>query len=228
MAKDEPTGTGVHDDIIRGRFAAMTDDDLRRAVSVERDDYVPRALELAEEELARRGAIEAPPSALDATKEPVVSKPPGLVWADLYGALLGMSAVGNPVPSVLNHAPWNAIAVQIIVGCCTAPVAYGLRKRRYWAWLLNWLFIIWIAFTFVVRSPGISGLVVAGGVVDSQWSLLCRAEVIVCSIPPIARASVSRCGLLFDPATRPRQSAPLCSAPRGRCLAIAWSCGPPA
>ena len=165
MTKDGPTGTGAHDDIIRGRFAAMTDDDLRRAVS-ERDDYVPRALELAEEELARRGASGAPLSA-DAAQEPAVSKPPGLVWADLYGALLGMSAVGNPVASVLNHAPWNAIAIQIVVGCCTAPVAYGLRKRRYWAWLVNWLFIIWIAFTFVVRSPGVGGLVVAAG-----WMIL--------------------------------------------------------
>lgn len=50
MTKDEPTGTGAHDDIIRGRFAAMTDDDLRRALTVERDDYVARALELAEGE----------------------------------------------------------------------------------------------------------------------------------------------------------------------------------
>lgn len=123
--------------------------------------------ELAEAELARRGVTGAPRSAADAAQEPALSKPLGLVWADLYGGLLGMSAVGNPVASVLNHAPWSTIALQIIVGCCTAPVAYGPRKRRYWAWLLNWLFITWISVTFVVRSPGVGGLVVAAG-----WMIL--------------------------------------------------------
>lgn len=43
------------DEPIRRRMMGLSDDELRRAVTVEADDWQPEALAVAREELARRG-----------------------------------------------------------------------------------------------------------------------------------------------------------------------------
>lgn len=49
----------VLDEQIRRRMQALGDDDLRRVVGAERDDWQPEALAVARQELARRGIHDA-------------------------------------------------------------------------------------------------------------------------------------------------------------------------
>jgi hypothetical protein len=79
------------DDAIRARLALMSDDELRRMVSVERKDYVPRALDLAESELVRRSAVGQTAPQLAPTEKPS----PKNAWIDIWAAMLATSAIGN-------------------------------------------------------------------------------------------------------------------------------------
>jgi hypothetical protein len=131
-------------------FAAMTDDELVRAVTRDRDDYVERALELARAELERRGvtpvAVDEKAAALP-KRSARRSRAVGERWLDVYATLLVVAAVGLPVAAVVAGGtlaslfPWALplAGLQLVV-------ASGLRTRKRWAWNLHWLLLLLRAF----------------------------------------------------------------------------------
>ena len=52
------------EDPIRQRMAILTKEELLRVVTVEKDDWQPEALEVAQEEIRRRGLIVSTPDSL--------------------------------------------------------------------------------------------------------------------------------------------------------------------
>jgi hypothetical protein len=69
---------------IRARMSILTDYELQRVVTVDADQWQPRAVELAREEIARRGVLSVP--AADAQQDeqpgarPEVMRGPRLAW----------------------------------------------------------------------------------------------------------------------------------------------------
>ncbi|WP_394841972.1 hypothetical protein LZC95_33465 [Pendulispora brunnea] len=131
------------------RFASMTDEELRRVVTDEREDWLPYALELAEEELTRRqeAALSTPyreaaaidlPQGMGGLAAPVWGSGK-VVWADTWSALLGMSAIGNVVAAMVLDGGRQAIGRAIFLGAFVLALAIGLRRRSTLAWYANWL-----------------------------------------------------------------------------------------
>jgi hypothetical protein len=143
---------GPNDDIMRARFAAMRVSELRRVVTVERDDYVPQAIAFAEAELHARDAGEYPyrDAAAEEAGEP---EPPAARWIDVYAALLVMGGASNVAMPILQGRSLEAIVLSVLLGAMMIPTAFGLRARRAWAWQLNWLFMV--LYTLVACVSGV-------------------------------------------------------------------------
>jgi hypothetical protein len=159
--------SAIDERITRERFELMTDEALQRVVLHEREDYVERALEIAAEELATRNVAGSPyrdGSVVNA--EPPGHRLPGLVYADLYVALLALGVVGGPLVSLWLRADLDALALQIGAAAIMVPVLVGLRRRRLWAWWLNWIVLVLLAMRFLA-IPGNPGFIVGGA-----WFLL--------------------------------------------------------
>lgn len=132
---------GPDKDVMRARFASMSDEELSRVVTLEREDYIPQALELAEAELDARSV--APRPGLETLPSPHHQRRNiGLVWGDIYAALLGASGICNPIVAILRGAGAPVVVFSVVLSGVMIPVAYGLRLRRNWAWQLNWLFMV--------------------------------------------------------------------------------------
>jgi hypothetical protein len=132
-------------DFAIARFASMSDEELRRVVILEREDYVPYALELAEEELARRESTSSPyrdaAGPDDPFAAPVQRGRNAAAWADVWSALLGMAAIGNVASTILADGSRQAIGRAIFIGAFELAVAIGLRRRNTVAWWFNWFLI---------------------------------------------------------------------------------------
>ena len=126
---------------MRARFADMGDEELRRVVTVDREEYVPRALELAEAEVAKRRATGATSAEAPHAGERSPA-PAGHLWVDLYAALLAVGAIGNVVAAIVTGASLGMLLLLGAFACVAAPLAYGLRLRSPWAWTLNWAFMV--------------------------------------------------------------------------------------
>ena len=98
-------------------------------VTAERDDYVPRALELAEQELARRG--EHPPTeAAHAVAPPSPLTPSRTRWYDAWLALIGADAIANLVLAVVIGASFRGIVSRAAWAAAVVPVVLMVRRRR--------------------------------------------------------------------------------------------------
>jgi hypothetical protein len=141
------------DEMMRERFAAMTDGELARVLA-EQDGWVLEALALAREEVARR------PSATyrDVPGLAASSAPPARVeWGDVYAALLAVGAVGRPIAAVVVGADVTWLMMVQSVAFCV--VAWGLRTRRAFAWWLNWVILLLAGVAFL--NAGLVGAVIA-------------------------------------------------------------------
>jgi hypothetical protein len=120
--------SAADDDAIRARLASMTVEELRRAVTTERDDYVPRALVLTEEELARRAAADP-----YRTGSSPVSPPRGAIgptrWWHVWVAVMAAASVLNVIVSLICGFSWD-IALRVCWALLIVPFALRLRRRE--------------------------------------------------------------------------------------------------
>jgi hypothetical protein len=120
-----------NENIVRARFARMTTDELREVVRFRRDDYVPRALELAEQELARRPARltfgeseeERPRTP---SRESERSKPTR--WWPAWIAAVAAFAV--LILSLVFGATWFSILLRVVWAACVVPIAVLVGSGR--------------------------------------------------------------------------------------------------
>src|SRR5450432_1434832 len=146
---------GPDSGIMRARFADMGDEELRRAVTIKREDYVRRALELAEAEMAKRHAAPATSAGASSVGDRAPASV-GHLWVDLYAALLAVGAIGNVVAAIIRGASLGVILLLIAFACVAGPLAYGLRLRSPRAWTLNWGFMV--VYTVGMLAIGRGGI----------------------------------------------------------------------
>jgi hypothetical protein len=101
--------------------------ELQRIVSSEREDYVPRALELAEEELARRGGAASedggpvpPPRATRRVRAPR--------WWHIWITIVATFALGFLVLGVALGDSWLHTLYRMVTAAIFVPLALLLRK----------------------------------------------------------------------------------------------------
>ncbi|WP_438003381.1 hypothetical protein WME89_31375 [Sorangium sp. So ce321] len=153
------------DDIyVAARFAQLSNDDLLAVVGPDREDYEERAIELARIELRRRGvdstSFRSPDPAAPAASAERAQARLGVRWLEIYAALLGTAAIGGVVVQVVVGAEVAGILmVQLPLSALQGALAYGLLKRRLWAWYLNWAFLLLLLLlpAFLRRAAAILG-----------------------------------------------------------------------
>ena len=107
----------IDDNSIRERFQAMATGELRGVITSEREDYVPRALALAEEELARREATaregEDP---IEEEAEVAAPVPRGTGrGSDVWLSLVAVGAVGGVFAAVVTGSSASSIFVRVLL-----------------------------------------------------------------------------------------------------------------
>jgi hypothetical protein len=120
--------TGAMDATIRARLETMSLEALREAVTTRREDYVPRALELAAEEIARREA--APPA--EETTTIAEPPPPADGFARFSNNVLGLFAAAVLLSVVLffaYDASFDAIMSRATWLVGVVPVIWLVRRR---------------------------------------------------------------------------------------------------
>ncbi len=116
------------DDAIQARFASMTAEELTRVVTTERDDYIPRAVELAGEELARRGGAVPGPEA-EAAVTLGVSPPAGTTrWWHAWLALVAAGSVINVLLAIAFHHR-SGLILRVVWALVVVPFALHTRRR---------------------------------------------------------------------------------------------------
>ncbi len=126
---------------IRKRMEQLTDDELRKAVTVDADQYRPEAIPIAWEELRKRGVTDVPPAEVERVKARDRAKLT-TGWITAYSVLMAVAAlltlwgIGNSgnVPGI--------VAGTVFVVAPDLLIAYGLLRRRAWAWSLNRVFLV--------------------------------------------------------------------------------------
>jgi hypothetical protein len=140
--------TSIDEAVATARFREMSDTELVYAVAHQSEDYVPRAIELAREELLRRGIADDVVNAEGAALPPPRSRKGklGTRWLDLYATLLLVSAFGSLVAAVAFSAPWaQTLTIQLPLSVLQICVAQGLRRRKLWGWYMNWALLFFCA-----------------------------------------------------------------------------------
>lgn len=121
----------------------MTDDDLVAAVTLERDDYVPRALELANDELKRRGvdvpARSAEVAVAHARRASRGQKKLGTRWLEIHARLLLVSAVAMPVLHLLTPDAALPLELTLALSVIRGFAGVGLVQRRRWGYYFNFV-----------------------------------------------------------------------------------------
>lgn len=146
-------------DVIRGRIAALTDDELLKVVTVETQDYRKEALDIAWAELRRRG-IEAPSpqeieklqqqSAQDRRDAPLRQ----VRWLKVYIFIVAVGLVGAVDVFIRDFraisAGWLAFrACEIGLLGVLLP---GMIRRKGWAYYLNWIYLALTVYTMSFPS----------------------------------------------------------------------------
>ena len=121
-----------HEDAILARLQAMSEAELRHLITAERDDYVPRALELAEQELARRGESgpTEPTEAAPAVAHSAPVTPARTRWYDAWLALLGTVALANLGVAIAMGASFRSIVLRAAWAAAVVPFVLKVRRRR--------------------------------------------------------------------------------------------------
>lgn len=146
-------------EVIRGRIAELTDDELRRVVTVEAGDYRKEALDVAWAELRRRG-IEAPSpqeveklqqqSAKDRQDAPLRQ----VRWLKFYICLIAVDLVGAVYLLIRDFGALSAgwLALRACALGVMGVLLPGMIKRKWWAYYLNWLYLAMTVSTMSYRS----------------------------------------------------------------------------
>jgi len=161
----------VDENYMAARFAELPDDELKMVVGKFRDDYTERALELAREELRRRGiepTMEEPATGDAPSRK---SEALSMSWANIYAATTGTSGAG----SLFVYAVWGDhgnVRVAVLTAGSAAlqlAVGIGLSRRRPWGWYLNLALLVGLSMTMCVI-----GVVFRAGfvVVPLVWPVL--------------------------------------------------------
>ena len=121
-----------HEDAIRARLQAMSEAELRHLITVERDDYVRRALELAEQELARRGETgpTEPTEAAPAVTRSAPVTPARTRWYDAWLVLLGTAAIANLGVAIAMGASFRSLILRAAWAAAVVPFVLKVRRRR--------------------------------------------------------------------------------------------------
>ena len=122
-----------NDENIRARLAAMTTAELQAAIAVNRDDYVPRALELAAEELEKRADAPPPgpaPGSEQAVVEPVEGSERRIRWWDIWLTLAAIAAIGNAVLALCTGKAAWVIFLRLAWAGLVVPIFWWRRSRK--------------------------------------------------------------------------------------------------
>ena len=146
-------------DVIRGRIAAMTDDELLKVVTVEAGDYRKEALDVAWAELRRRG-IEAPSpqevekfqqqSAKDRQDAPLRN----VRWLKFYIFFIAVDLLGE-LYFVIRDLGSLSTGWLVLRACelgLMGVLLPGMIKRKGWAYYLNWIYLATTVSTMSYRS----------------------------------------------------------------------------
>jgi hypothetical protein len=117
-----------NDQAVRARAACMTEDELARAVTAERDDWEPGALLVLEEELALRGTLgpyREPPQIA-----PPASPPPKTRWWHIWVAMLAAGSVINVGLSLAVHGLSGHLLLRVVWACFIVSIALRLRASQ--------------------------------------------------------------------------------------------------
>ena len=160
--------------VIRGKMAALTDDELLRVVTIEAQDYRQEAIDLAWAELRRRG-IEAPsPAEIQRIQQQSAEERKNapleqVRWLKFYIFLIACDLVTALYHFILGSGQlgvgWRAFgACRIVLLGFLLP---GMIRRKAWGYYLNWLQIAMTVYLLTVRWSAWWGLPVA----LSVWAL---------------------------------------------------------
>ena len=160
-------------------MAQKTDDELIVLVTAKAAEYRPAALEVAREELGRRG-IEAPRPEATAESQARVEaerlRRMSSHWVNYYAVICCLfcapflpkffPSLTNPSAATLQGLIFMILALPVAVG--VVAIACGLFLRRLWAWKLNWICIGgWVLLTAMVGYPNF----VVGAIEGLVWSI---------------------------------------------------------
>jgi hypothetical protein len=144
--------------VIRGQMAALTDDELRKVVTIEAQDYRKEAIDIALAELQRRG-IEAPSpqeiqkiqqqSAEDQRDAPLQK----VRWLKFYIFVMAGELVVALYFLIMEFGAIRAgwLAYRLCLLALLGFLLPGMIRRKGWAYYLNWLYIAWTACMMSIR-----------------------------------------------------------------------------
>jgi hypothetical protein len=121
--------TAAEDDAIRARLASMTVEELRRAVTTERDDYVPRALALTEEELARRASAD-PDRGDSHSPSPTGRATARTRWWHVWLSVVAAASVLNVVVYVAFRGFSADVVPRAFWALIVVPIALHFRRKE--------------------------------------------------------------------------------------------------
>lgn len=137
-------------DVIQRNMAALTDDELRRVVTIEAQEYRKEAIDIAWAELRRRG-IDAPaPQEIEKMAQDKQNTPlRQLRWLKFYIFLIACDSAAALYSFVQDFgqpsAGWLAFrSCQLGLLCFLLP---GMIRRKPWAYYLNWLYVALTVYT---------------------------------------------------------------------------------
>jgi hypothetical protein len=147
---------------IRGRMAALTDDELLRVVTIEAQDYRTEAIDIAWAELRRRG-IEAPsPRDVERiqqrdTEERRNAPLQKIRWLKFYIFFIAVDLVGA-VYFFIRDVRLLSAGWLISRSCQLGLLGFllpGMIRRKGWAYYLNWLYLAVTVYTMSTRSSAV-------------------------------------------------------------------------
>ncbi len=106
----------------------MTVAELQRALAAEREDYVPRALALMEEELARRTEAE-PYRGGSFPTSPAAVAAPRTRWWHIWVALLASGSVVSVLVSLFFQGFSGSLVPRVVWALIIVPIALHLRRK---------------------------------------------------------------------------------------------------
>jgi len=140
---------------LRRQICNMSDDELRKMVTLDLADYRLEAIDLAREELKRRNIEEIEEAQIEELRR-TRDKDIPTGWLEFYiYCRIPLGIIGALITALLTEAP-VFIFFTVLYGTLSVAVFVGLRRRRLWGWKLNWILLAVESLLFPLTSE--SGL----------------------------------------------------------------------